>query len=402
MKGKSKITKSILIVLFIVLIVAAFIMLRKHMGVKVGTEKISLRVFEETPSIGREAWLYLKDIADMDDGSVLAEEVDIDKLPVYKTKNYVTSDDGEFVFIMSLSRERVEKIAEDIAKKIDSEIAAIEYKYYKDFYEYSSVKKTSLSEQMKNIESAKITYHNGMRASIYNNGKISLDGVDDRLPGKHSKEYEGHKQGECLLSDEEADEIIKYLAEKYGKFMKFTEPAYIAYNEGNSSHGYIGYENSGNIKKRIVNHDLNYIRFGVIEDAGKCYWLSLFNTYDYVDYIGDYPIISVDEAKEALFSGEYMTDIPPIILRLAEIKETDIAKITVNYVEPSSGYQEYYIPFYKFYVDITEGYNRTLKELNKQSDLDDGVKTYGIFYIPAIRSEYLMDYNRPNNNTFWD
>ena len=47
--------------------------------------------------------------------------------------------------------------------------------------------------------------------------------------------------------------------------------------------------------------------------------------------------------------------------------------------------EKYYQPYYKYYVELDP------EALNMADDL----KNYGIFYVPAIESEYLEEY-KPN------
>lgn len=58
-----------------------------------------------------------------------------------------------------------------------------------------------------------------------------------------------------------------------------------------------------------------------------------------------------------------------------------IAKVELIYRTGAS--EQYYMPYYRFYVEIPE-----LEE--------DGLKTYGAYYVPAIESQYIT------NMPLWD
>lgn len=389
MKMKRRNAICIFGLLIIALSVVVLVVLKKNDNIKIGTEKIDIGDYSKLSRIGREYLLYLKDISDANDGSILAEEVDINILPVYKKKNYVKSEDGKFSFTMSLSCERVERIAKEIGEKIGSGVKNIEYTYYKDCYNYSSVRETKLNEQMQNIASANITFENEVCALVYNNGKIILGNINDAVPGKYPGCFGDLCWGDKLISDEEAGNVLKYLADKYGAYVEMKSPTYCYYSGSSYSHRYIGYEDSGTIRERIVNHDLNYIDFYFDEYDGVCRDITLFNAWEYVDYIGDYPIISVDKATKLLLLGEYITDSPQEYLCFMSIKDADIKRITINYVNVRG----YYIPVYKFYVDITEGRDKYIAQTKYVDDLDEDYKVYGVLYVPAIEDTYLNGYN---------
>lgn len=122
--------------------------------------------------------------------------------------------------------------------------------------------------------------------------------------------------------------------------------------------------------EQIVNYNFNRVGFYGNTD-GTLFLARVFRP-DLSKKIGDYPIISAEQAKELLLNGHYMTTVP------YEISEEELIK-KVELVYQDNRYQEYYIPFYRFYVELPE------------KQLENGLKSYGAYYVPAIESSYISD-----------
>ena len=84
--------------------------------------------------------------------------------------------------------------------------------------------------------------------------------------------------------------------------------------------------------------------------------------------IGDYPIITVEEAKNRLLEQRYWTSAtyPP--------NQDNISKIELIY--KTSNYHKYFAPYYCFWVSNGE-------------KMQNGLEIYSAFYISAIEEKYL-------------
>lgn len=89
--------------------------------------------------------------------------------------------------------------------------------------------------------------------------------------------------------------------------------------------------------------------------------------------IGDYPVISLHKAKEKLLRGEYISSAAESYVEGGEISEDVIAKADLIYY--TNGNQEYYLPYYRFYVKSYSG--------------DNAIQQYAYFYVCAVADEYL-------------
>ncbi len=106
--------------------------------------------------------------------------------------------------------------------------------------------------------------------------------------------------------------------------------------------------------------------------------------FDYADslreYLGEYPIITWQEAEEMLYAGKY-------IRLITTVPEQNFG-IPTDYDHVELVYRledRYILPYYKFYVRLEEGDDCNF----------DGERMWGVYYVPAVSEEYL------DKATFW-
>lgn len=131
---------------------------------------------------------------------------------------------------------------------------------------------------------------------------------------------------------------------------------------------------------RIINYNFNPVAFYSHPDGG----LRFIRIYhpDLSLKVGDYPIITADAARELLLASNFITSVPYDMPGPDYIKKVELIYLT-------SELNQYFIPFYRFYVEIPDaGYPKELE--------NSGVKTYGAYYVPAVEGRYLT------NMPIWD
>lgn len=89
--------------------------------------------------------------------------------------------------------------------------------------------------------------------------------------------------------------------------------------------------------------------------------------------LGDYPIINIKKAREKLLRGEYVSSASEQYVEGGEITEDVIAKVDLIYY--TRGNQEYYLPYYRFFIEYSPGIN--------------DIQQYAYFYVCAVADEYL-------------
>ncbi len=174
--------------------------------------------------------------------------------------------------------------------------------------------------------------------------------------------------------------VSKYLKEEYKELIGMEDPQVNIdggdYNiDLKQSYQIEFFKGSDNEVEQIVNYSYNKVMF-YCDESGRLSMVRVVMT-DLSQKMGDYPVLTVSKAQELLLAGKYITSV------CDEMPEKD----NINKVELVYGIgweEEYYIPYYRFYV-----------ELPKEKG-DDGLNSYGYYYVPAIDSAYISNMPTPN------
>lgn len=179
-------------------------------------------------------------------------------------------------------------------------------------------------------------------------------------------------------------QAAEYLKTEYSELIGMKEPT-IAINGGDYS--YSGsrswfeiafYDAAGTVEQDIENYFMNYVRF-YANDSGKLHLIRIFR-YDLAgELIGNYPLLTAEQAEEMLKNGEFATSVPVS----EDYKPESCARAELVYRTGIT--DKYYIPYYKFWVDVTD-------EISAGGFIPGEVSTtYGAFYVPAVLPEYIED-----------
>ncbi len=181
-------------------------------------------------------------------------------------------------------------------------------------------------------------------------------------------------------SYEETCQVADYLRDHYSGLMGFSDLRpnicggdYNIYRQ--QSHQVEFYQGADDLTQEMVNYSFLRATFSC-DDEGKLFLARVFRT-DLSQKIGDYPIIPLDEAKELLARGHYLTTVPYEMPGMRYVKKVEL-------VYRNGTYEECYMPYYRFYVELPE------------QQEEDGLKTYGAYYVPAVEQTYLT------NLPLWD
>lgn len=172
---------------------------------------------------------------------------------------------------------------------------------------------------------------------------------------------------------EETKAAAEYLKEQYADLLGM-EKSQVSLTGGDYTYdgqqmfGIEFFDAAGDKTQQIVNYNFNTARFAC-NDEGKL-WLIDLNQPDLSQKVGDYPIISVEEAQSLLCAGNYITTVPEEFPG-----EEHIAKVELIYRD--SRHDQYLMPWYRFYVEVPD------------MAQDNGLKTFGAYYVPAVSGEFL-------------
>lgn len=180
---------------------------------------------------------------------------------------------------------------------------------------------------------------------------------------------------------EDVLKVAEYLKEEYKDLIAMKDPQtnisggdYNIYLQQNYNIRFFNSDNDP--KKQFLNYIFDRISFSC-NDEGKLFLARVWQP-DLSQKVGDYPIITPTEAAELLSARNYISSVPDEIA-----KAESAAKIELIY--RTGSYDQYYMPYYRFLVELPD------RDLSHIKEEHDGLKSYGAYYIPAIRSDHLLD-----------
>ncbi len=199
-------------------------------------------------------------------------------------------------------------------------------------------------------------------------GTVLWDADRDGYEGVPLPEEYAFPESEGTLQRER--ERIVYLTELYSDFLCFEQPAAAL-----DDYGYLyksAYDAAGDDVSDILNYSLERASFSISEDGAYLTGICVDDKLCVLEKLGDYPIISVDEAVERLLAGQYQV-VTPLEVPGAEY----ILSVELTYRD--SPLEETIMPYYLFRVEL----------LPDGDYLHEGERGFGYFYVPAIESEYI-------------
>jgi len=172
----------------------------------------------------------------------------------------------------------------------------------------------------------------------------------------------------------------EYLLQEYRELVGFAQPQVNIHGGDYNIDHQQGYQieffdRSGDQTEQIVNYHFNRVAF-YCNDEGKLFLARVFSSALY-SKVGDYPIISAEQAGEQLLNGGYITSVPYDFPGKKYVGKVEL-------IYRTGKHEDYYLPYYRFYVEIPE------------AEREEGMKTYGAYYVPAVESIYLA------GMTVWD
>jgi hypothetical protein len=314
-------------------------------------------------------WLY--SFEEFENGSPWNSNADLETLPVYRNLSYHRAGTP-----IGLSEDELEKRFASAAKALGL-----------DFQSREAITETypDYLNDMKETEGVTtITGTTGdTTLTVYANGLTEIEYTEPLyLPEKYDFTCGS-------TSDEEAVEALKYLYDEYSDLLGYENPVYYSTKEYGIGHDYADeddtvtnsypvsirnyhvYDDSGTMEDKILNHDFRYTDF-IPDENGKLQYIRIYDGLSTAEKLGDYPLISPDDARDKLEKGEYICQYDPAG-EAEKIVPDDIKGVYLEYLYTVT--EEYYLPYYVFYVD--------------DGEWDFGLHSYVQYFIPAIPDEYL-------------
>lgn len=312
---------------------------------------------EQDGGMGYEAMMAY-DISDLENGNPWQENMELETLPVFENATPVGNTgirQGK-----GLTAREMTVLAEETASKLGLTINSTTVHPSEAELKKTGQVSSEVVSVVVQVGDAKITVdRTGMISVFFGTARDVPEGL-----------YFGH--GSAVDTVDKAKETTLALVKEYRKSVALTNPALKVWSDytysGERNWRFEAYEGRGTIIDRILNYNFNTIEFGP-DDERKLLLIRINHT-NLSQKIGDYPIISATEAKDLLLQGHYLTTVPEGFPGKDYVK-----KVELIYRKQISC--EVFMPFFKFYVEMPT------------MQLDNGLKTYGVYYVPAVQSEYL-------------
>ena len=179
----------------------------------------------------------------------------------------------------------------------------------------------------------------------------------------------GYRYDSWKADYDQAVRAAEYMLNTYKNVLGMKDPVAFVHGGTRNLYGEQTYaihfiEANATAPQLLVNENFNSVSFTY--DAGGNISGMFVDTEDLTQIQGVYDLITPEEAKERLSQG-YFLGLPELV------KDRDVEIVRLTYW--NNEMSEYYIPYYECVVEAPESY--CFKN-------DIGLKTYGIYYVPAI------------------
>lgn len=291
-------------------------------------------------------------VEELDDGNPWHEAMVFSTLPVYKNPNYrdwrkSSSDDPKQIKITAKNTQKV-------ARLFKVRIAAGNRDLLKGYVSQGGYTFSSFSPEYIRVFSASMKpgVHVLIPADVDSSSKEALRAFGEELLKERPEWLIGKNLEMELVGGDYTYDGIRSLDIRY-------------------------YESDRDPYEAFLKHQLGpSLELGFISEGKGIHCLSYdLAQADEEEKVGDYPLISLQEAEDMMASGSYISNVP------AKFPEEGIiAAVDLVYLDWTS--QPYLIPYYLFYVELTD----------PMFTRENGLKTFGLYYVPAIDPAYQEEW----------
>lgn len=335
-------TKYFIVCISIVLICCMFIFYIAFLWKDTETKIVSLPTLlvEDYAAYSDSEGYLAYDISEIYNGSPWKEEWNITTLPVFYNVDFKNSSNAENydnkITIMKNKMKYLEKIAQNFGVTDN----------------YTITYGTGEGK----LESKEISF----QTYIYDSSILIEFKKPIKLPFENTQQ-----------NKEQSEKIISYFIDNYKDCLGWEEAEkalHFDYSiEGEKHFLLYAYEKGNTLEQKLLNYYFNNIRI-VTNEKNEITSAWLKKT-DLSDKIGDYTIITAEQAKQLLYSGKYTST-------LANTFSQNMTVVKTELVYRNTIYDSIYMPCYKFFVQLPH------TESN-------GLHHYDIYYIPAVEQQYL-------------
>lgn len=296
------------------------------------------------------------DVSELVSANPWKESMKIDTLPVYKN----TLEMEGMLPKGGTDRERMGEILEEICSRFQIDPEGLEIHEQEDYGEITRI----------SVETEKLEISVGFDMTA----TVSFKQLQT-LPEEYH--FTNHSAYEEVVA------AGNYLMKEYRDVIKMEDPRMNVSGGGYNSSGEQSFElkffeGGEKIEDQIVRYHFQTVRFyGAISETESGFRTVRFWFQDLSQKIGDYPILTVKEARKLLEKGEYFTSVPWEMPGRKYVKKVEL-------VYRTGPMEDYFLPYYRFLVELPE--EKEPEELE-----ESGFKDYGAYYVPAVERSYIQD-----------
>lgn len=185
---------------------------------------------------------------------------------------------------------------------------------------------------------------------------------------------EGYDFG-YYASCEDMEAVSDYLLEQYRGLLAMDDPQVRVVDgdytfAGEQMYRIIAFDGAGDKTRQLLNYSFACAGFSC-DDEGRL-WIVRLCQADLSQKVGDYPVIDARQAEKLLLEGRYITNVPYELPGEQYVRKVELLYLTGRR-------EEYFMPYYRFLVELPE------------EARDNGLNTYGAYYVPAVEEAYLTD-----------
>ncbi len=311
-----------------------------------------LTITSDVSGMGFEGYMAY-DVSELVNSNPWYDGCNITELPVYENPIHHSEGEPDFVWMESLLHEVADRLGMEVTK-------------------ITQTNNTPDAEtRQKYVEKRKEQFGELVSKAVMTDASVQASDENYTIIVRHH----GHVVIEFAegIPLTEAD-TTEALLSQYGDWILFDSPQassrggdYDIY--GNQLFSEVFCQGGDTLAEEIVNYNLSTGQFDIRE--GILYGIS-YTVPGVSHKVGDYPLLTVEEATDLLLAGQYVTNVMEPMPGEEYIAKTEL-------VYRAGRGDAYFIPYYRFYVELPS-YER---------EDPPGLKTYGAYYVPAIEGKYI-------------
>lgn len=317
-----------------------------------------LEISMDSGGMGFEGLIYY-DFSEMENGNPWHEGMELTTLPVFRNNSYSPAGIPH-----GLTQKEMEGQIQAAAQALGLEVTGL----------WQDVERNTGSDVPPGTITRVIGYTGGVEIEAEADGTVTVHfdtKTQDGLPLPEEYRFEYHN-----LSDQEAEEVLDYLIDRYAALLNFQQPQKAIFRDRNI-YGDLGvdyrvYDAAGDDVEDILNYSFRQADFAP-NDEGQLMLIRLYDELACTEKLGDYPLTSLEEARQALLEGQYITTVPYDFPGEDKVYGGEL-------VYRGSRTEQVFIPYYRFYADVSEEFPNWE---------DSSLKDYGAYYVPAVEHQYL-------------